>query len=294
MDQSADFRSGKGHRDENFPVASRLVRAKHRPIILAFYDFARAADDIADHPSLPAERKLAQLDRMEASLTGAASDDALSVRLRRMLAERKLSAVHAQDLLKAFRQDATRSRYADWDELIGYCSYSAMPVGRFVLDVHGEDRATWASSDVLCTVLQIINHLQDCGKDYRALNRVYVPQDLLAANGATVEALSADKASPELLATLHQLARKTEDYFGTQPPLRNAIRDTRLACEVAAITALAQRLLARLKVSDPLADKVHLGRASLVATMFGATAATLLRRIVPRGALPRHMQGLRS
>ena len=142
MDQSADFRSGKGHRDENFPVASRLVSAKHRPAIMAFYDFARAADDIADHPSLPAEQKLAQLDRMEASLTGTASDDALSVRLREVLAARKLSPVHALDLLKAFRQDVTKLRYADWDELIGYCSCSAMPVGRFVLDVHGEDRST--------------------------------------------------------------------------------------------------------------------------------------------------------
>lgn len=294
MDQSADFRSGKGHRDENFPVASRLVRAKHRPVIMAFYDFARAADDVADHPSLPAEQKLEQLDRMEASLTGVTSDDALSVRLRDQLSERRLSAVHAQDLLKAFRQDVTKLRYADWDELIGYCTYSAMPVGRFVLDVHGEHRATWASSDVLCTVLQIINHLQDCGKDYRALNRVYLPEDLLSANGAKVEALSADRASPELLATIHQLALKTESYFDTQPPLENAIRDTRLACEVAAISALARRLLALLKVSDPLADKVHLGRASLVATMFGATAATLLRRIVPRGTPPRHRQGLQS
>ncbi len=71
MDQSADFRSGKGHRDENFPVASRLVSARHRPVIMAFYDFARAADDIADHVSLPAEEKLRELDRMQASLTGA-------------------------------------------------------------------------------------------------------------------------------------------------------------------------------------------------------------------------------
>jgi squalene synthase HpnC len=294
MDQSADFRSGKGHRDENFPVASRLVSAKHRPAIMAFYDFARAADDIADHPSLPAEQKLAQLDRMEASLTGAASDDALSIRLREVLAARKLSPVHALDLLKAFRQDVTKLRYADWDELIGYCTFSAMPVGRFVLDVHGEDRSTWASSDVLCSVLQIINHLQDCGKDYRALNRVYLPQDCLAANGATVEALAAGKASPGLLATLHQLTQRTESYFDSEPPLSDTIRDTRLACEVAVITALARRLIGLLKVSDPLADKVHLGRTSLMATMIGATAGTLLRRIVPGSAPQRHTQDLRS
>lgn len=294
MDQSADLRSGKGHHDENFPVASRLVSKKHRPVILAFYDFARAADDIADHPSLPADQKLALLDRMEASLSGAESDDLLAVRLRQKLLERKLSSIHAVDLLKAFRQDVTKLRYANWEELIGYCTYSAMPVGRFVLDVHGEDRSTWAASDVVCAVLQIINHLQDCGKDYRNLNRVYLPEDSLRANGSNVEALSASRASPALLATIHQLAQHTEGYLNTKPLLADQIHDVRLACEVAAITALARRLLGLLKVSDPLADKVHLPRASLVATMMGATGKTLLRRIMPRGAQHRHTQDLRS
>jgi squalene synthase HpnC len=294
MDQSADYRSGKGHRDENFPVASRLVSARHRPVIMAFYDFARAADDIADHPSLLADEKLWRLDRMEASLTGAASDDALSVRLRETLAARKLSPVHALDLLKAFRQDATKLRYADWDELIGYCTWSAMPVGRFVLDVHGEDRSTWASSDVLCTVLQIINHLQDCGKDYRLLNRVYLPQDGLRTHGAAVETLAETRSSPELLACLHHLAERTVDYFRTQPPLADEIRDTRLACEVAAISALAHKLLGILQSSDPLGDKVHLSRATLVAVMAGSTMKTLARRLLTRGNSFRRTQDLRS
>jgi squalene synthase HpnC len=293
MDQSADFRSGKGHRDENFPVASRLVSAKHRPVIMAFYDFARAADDIADHATLPADQKLRQLDAMGTSLTGASSDDALSVRLREQLTERRLSATHALDLLTAFRQDVKKLRYADWGELIGYCTYSAMPVGRFVLDVHGENRSTWASSDVLCAVLQIINHLQDCGKDYRALNRVYLPQDRLEANGASVEALAASRSTPALLATVHQLTRQTEVYFDAQPPLAGEIVDTRLACEVAVISALARKIIALLKVSDPLADKVHLPRASLLATMIGATGKTLFRRVLPRGNPQRRAQDLR-
>ena len=66
-----------------------------------------------------------------------------------------------------------------------------MPVGRFVLDVHGESRATWPANDALCAALQIINHLQDCGKDYRNLNRVYIPLDAFAAAGAEVEDRSA-------------------------------------------------------------------------------------------------------
>ena len=88
---------------------------------------------------------------------------------------------HALDVLIAFRMDVTKLRYENWDEVIHYCRYSAMPVGRFMLDVHGESTSTWAASDALCAGLQINNHLQDCGKDFRDLNRVYLPRDALAA-----------------------------------------------------------------------------------------------------------------
>ena len=293
MSQSADYRSGKGHRDENFPVASRLVSARHRPIIMAFYDFARAADDISDHTSLPPDEKLAQLDRLEASVTGGDGHDPTGLRLRAALIERGLSPRHAVDLLQAFRQDVTKNRYANWDELIGYCTYSAMPVGRFVLDVHGEDVSTWAASDVLCTVLQIINHTQDCGKDYRNLDRVYVPQDMLAAAGATTEDLGAAYATPQLLNCLHKLTERTQLYFDASPSLAGEIKDTRLACEVATIDALARKLLAILKQSDPLKDKVHLGKGAMLMTMIAAVAGTLVRRIGSGGGMQHRSQGVR-
>src|SRR5262245_31732965 len=142
MTDAADFRSGKGHHDENFPVASWLIHPRHRAPILAFYDFVRVADDIADHPSLPPDKKLALLDRLEQGLLGEAEPEPVAARLRAQLNERHLSSRHAQDLLTAFRMDVTKPRYRDWDDLIHYCSYSAMPVGRFVLDVHGESRST--------------------------------------------------------------------------------------------------------------------------------------------------------
>ena len=131
-------------------------------------------------------------------MTAASDDDAVAVRLRAALAERNLSPKHAHDLIAAFKLDVTKLRYRDWDDLIGYCSLSAMPVGRFVCDVHGESRAVWPANDALCAALQIINHLQDCKDDYRNLDRVYVPQDALAASGAAVEALGARRASPAL------------------------------------------------------------------------------------------------
>ncbi len=106
---------------------------------------------------------------------------------------------HALDLLDAFRIDARKTRYADWSELMHYCSLSAMPVGRFVLDVHGESpQATWPTSDSICAALQVINHLQDCADDYRNLDRVYLPLDTLEQYGARVEDLGAAAASPAL------------------------------------------------------------------------------------------------
>jgi phytoene/squalene synthetase len=146
---------------------------------------------------------------------------------------------------------------------------------------------------VLCSVLQIINHLQDCGKDYRILNRVYLPQDCLRAHGAVVETLSEARSSPEMLTCLHHLAERTSAYFSTQPPLADEIRDTRLACEVAAITALARKLLATLKSSDPLADHVHLSRTTLVAVMAGSATRTLTRRLLIIGNAFRRAQDLR-
>jgi squalene synthase HpnC len=209
MSDASALRSGKGHRDENFPVASWLIAPRHRPAILAFYNFVRTADDIADHATLPPEEKLALLDRLDAGLAGNDDGDAVAMKLRSVLAERKLSPKHPQDLLAAFRLDVTKLRYRDWDDLIGYCALSAMPVGRFVLDVHGESRDCWPANDALCAALQIINHLQDCKEDYLNLNRVYVPQDTLAACNTTVEALGAPRATPELLQCLHALAGRT-------------------------------------------------------------------------------------
>jgi hydroxysqualene synthase len=293
MNDASRLRSGKGHRDENFPVASWLIHPRHRGPVLAFYNFVRTADDIADHPALPPEQKLALLDRLDAGLTGNDDSDAVAVRLRNVLAERNLSPRHAQDLLTAFKLDVTKLRYRDWDDLIHYCTYSAMPVGRFVLDVHGESRDTWPANDALCAALQIINHLQDCQDDYRNLDRVYVPLDALGAAGTTVEALGADRASPALLACLHGLAGRTERLLGESDVFAVSIDDWRLGLEVAVINTLAHRLTRLLMARDPLSDRVHLGVPGVAGwTMLGILSGAsrrLGRRIgataqKPRGA----------
>jgi squalene synthase HpnC len=280
MTSSGQLRSGKGAHDENFPVASRLIKRQHRSVILAFYEFVRVADDIADHPELVSTEKIARLDRLEASLLGRGGDDPEGLRLRAVLEERNLSPRHAQDLLSAFRQDATKHRYATWDELIDYCSRSAMPVGRFVLDVHGESRATWPASDALCAALQIINHVQDCAKDYRALDRVYIPLDALTASDAVVEQLEGKETAPALKTCLREVVARTAALLDESRGLEAKVNDTRLALEISVIQSLASRLIAILMVRDPLAERVHLTKAEALATALNGGTRAIVRRLV--------------
>lgn len=235
MTTASDLRSGKTHRDENFPVASWIIHPRHRALILAFYNFVRTADDIADHATLQPAEKLRYLDLMEAELLGNGETQNEAVNLRRAFAERGMPPRHALDVLVAFRLDVTKQRYENWDDVIDYCRYSAMPVGRFMLDVHGEDTSTWAASDALCAALQINNHLQDCGKDYRNLNRVYLPRDALAAAGATVEMLGEAKSQPALLNCLQALAVRTETLLVQSKSLAAEVKDFRLGLEISVI-----------------------------------------------------------
>src|SRR6185312_15494113 len=270
MTTAAVLRSGKTHRDENFPVASWIIRPRHRALILAFYNFVRTADDIADHATLGADEKLRYLD---------------------VLAERSMPPRHALDLLIAFRMDVSKLRYENWDEVIHYCRYSAMPVGRFVLDVHGENTSTWVASDALCAGLQVNNHLQDCAKDYRTLNRVYLPRDALAAAGATVEMLGEPSAPTPLLQCLHALAVRTENLLGEGKSLAAEVRDFRLGLEIAVIQAFADKIVRMLKVRDPLRDRVHLSPLELVGYSVAGLTGETMRRAVGRPTQSRSAAG---
>ncbi len=284
MSETASYKSGKSERDENFPVASRLIAARYRGPILAYYRFARAADDAADHPTLPEAEKFAILASLEDTLLGRSDAAADALPLRRALAETGLASTHALDLLTAFRQDVTKKRYSDWDALMVYCRYSAMPVGRFVLDVHGESKSTWPASDALCSALQVINHLQDCAKDYRNLDRVYLPLDTLAAHRTGVEALAAPRASPGLRGAIRSLAEKTRSLMPSAERLPREVRDLRLSAETATIAALADKLIALLLTRDPLSERVHLSKMAMLGIAARASASVLSRRLVHRSA----------
>jgi squalene synthase HpnC len=284
--QAAELSSGKGHRDENFPVASVLIAPRHRPAILAFYNFVRTADDVSDHATATREEKLRLLEEMRASLTGASDASHEGVALRKILAERGLSAEHAADLLEAFRRDVTKLRYENWNELVDYCRFSAMPVGRYVLDVHGEAKSTWPLSDALCTALQVINHLQDCAKDYRSLDRVYLPLDTMAEYGAAPEMLSGPRATPALRSVIAALARRNAKLLEQSAPFAAHIRDARLALEVSVIQRLAEDLNGWLLVRDPLSERVHHRKAELPGLFLSAFGRFLGGRLGPKRPSP--------
>ena len=262
--------SGKGAADENFPVGSVFLPARLRPHIAVYYAYARAIDDVADSSQRPVDDKLETLNRFAAAIRGEEDDPAFEKAhcLRRSLIETGVCTDHALDLVSAFRQDALKSRYENWGELIDYCNRSAAPVGRYLLDLHGDGPAAYPYSDALCNALQVINHLQDCGDDYRALGRVYIPLDWLAGAGETVDALSKGASSPGLRQTMDRMLDGVDELLTMAEKLPAALGSRRLALESAFITGIARRLARRLRHQDPLAMRVELGRLGFLTAGF--------------------------
>jgi len=253
--------SGKDRGDENFPVGSFLIRPDLRPHVHAYYAFARNADDIADSTVLQPADKIARLDIMEEVLLGrrdAGSPTAL--RLRESLAATRVPTVHATELLIAFRQDATKRRYETIDELYAYCRYSAVPVGRFLLDLHRESHDCFSASDALCIALQVLNHMQDCAKDLAELDRCYIPIALMNHFGVRIDDLRAGKETPGLRRVFVTLLDRIDRLTQAARELPEIARDRRLRLESAMILGLCRRLAYRLARTDPLARRVALSK----------------------------------
>lgn len=267
--------SGRDAGTENFPVASRLLPAWARPHVMAFYAFARAADDIADAPDLPPETKLARLEQMSAALESGTGDD-VTYTLRQSLDATAVTSQHAQDLLKAFMRDALNPTTKDWADLMAYCALSAAPVGRHLIDLMGglREGADYAPSDALCAALQILNHIQDVKDDARDLGRIYVPADWMAAAGVELDHLAADRASFELLSVLARMLDGVDALLEQAAPLPGTIKSKALAREAGGILAIAKRLSKTLRGADPLAGRVALSKPhAALCFLWGALTA---------------------
>lgn len=272
--------SGKGAGDENFPVGSFLLSRRIRPHVAAYYRFARTIDDVADSSQLSPKDKIARLDRFAQIVrdeVAAESGYESATAIQASLKVTGVSPKHCTDLIVAFKQDAVKLRYDSWNDLIGYCMHSAAPVGRYLIDLHGESNAAWPASDALCNALQVLNHLQDCGQDYTTLNRVYLPQGWLHAAGGAVEELSAPHLSPALRRVVDQCLDATDTLIKQARALPRLIRNRRFAMEAGVIVQIARCLSVKLRRNDPLAKRVVLNKAQYLAC--GLTGC--LKALVP-------------
>ena len=177
---------------------------------------------------------------------------------------------HCRDLISAFKQDAVKLRYDNWDDLMDYCDRSAAPVGRYLLDLHGVSRDLYPASDALCNALQVINHLQDCQSDFREMNRVYLPQDWMIQAGVDVSDLDHSFTGRGLRRVLNHCLNETSELLGLARQLPGPMSSRRLAMESAAIIRIAERLVFELRRRDPLAERVVLTKSQyFVYCLFG-------------------------
>jgi len=177
---------------ENFPTASLLVPRDKRDALAAIYAFARYADDVADEPGV--EGRLEQLAEWRQKLCECYAgkvDHSVFIALRDAAERYQLSEVHFQNLLRAFEQDVLVNRHKDFASLLAYCTCSANPVGRLVLELFGHrDAELFELSDHICTALQLTNFWQDVAVDLDR-DRIYLPLDDLARFGCSLDDLRA-------------------------------------------------------------------------------------------------------
>jgi hydroxysqualene synthase len=248
--------------------------------MIAFYDVARGSDEIADAPTRSLSERSAALDCLEAGLDGDRNGDPRGLRLLRSLQEigRETASNHARKLLAAFRADLEISRYHTWEDLMGYCGMSAVPVGRFVLEVHGEGSETHEPADALCTALQILNHLQDLRSDYVDLGRIYLPLEWIADE----RDLAADRLTPALRDAVDQALQRTNALLQVSAALPPRLSSRRLSAEIGVILSLAQGLQRQLRDRDPIAERVTASRSAMLAAAMHCIWRIAAHRRSPR------------
>lgn len=271
---------------ENFPVASRLIPASARPHVAAIYAFARAADDFADEGDQPPAARFARLDdwsrRLRAAAAGAplpgqGDEEAIFVALSDTITRYSLEVTLFDDLLSAFRQDVTVTRYETWRDLFDYCRRSANPVGRLVLRLFGHRHSRLdAWSDDVCTALQLTNFWQDLAIDWRR-GRLYVPMEVIRRTGADPDDLTRGVLTPPWREALVACALQTRARFDAGRPIADAVRG-RLRWELRATWLGGVRILDRLERSgfDVFRARPSLGWADAIS--IGGSALFWSRR----------------
>ncbi len=250
---------------ENFPVASLLMPRAYRAPVALIYAFARRADDLADEGDMPSAQRLQALEDMRKQLdlarSGGAVRDANIAALAHAMDEFRLPWKCLYDLLAAFTQDVTVSRYPDFEALRAYCTFSANPVGRLLLHLYGEATArNIAYSDSICTSLQLINFLQDVDDDYRLRGRIYVPEDDMARFGVDETDFLKRRNDRRVHELFHFELQRAAALLQTGSPLARALPG-RFGREMRAVIAGGRRMLKKLqRRRDPFQrPRMHAG-----------------------------------
>lgn len=237
---------------ENFPVASFLVPPAMRPFVVAIYQFARHADDVADEGDADAETRLSQLTQLRADVEALFRDqpvDAPTVRMLALLRDAAIPGIDAKpflELLSAFSQDVRIHRYESYAALEDYCRRSANPVGRLMLALANvRDATSIASSDRICTSLQLINFWQDAAID-ASRERIYVPQEDFAKFNVSEHGFPQHPKHQPLMRFQCERARNLM-LAGT--PLLATLRG-RLRLEIALTMAGGLRILEKIEMSE--------------------------------------------
>lgn len=268
--------------DENFPVASFLLGKNNKKIVSAYYDYARHGDDIADDPALSSGQKLARLEAMENALYGKSVDESpetkAAAKLREVFLDERLDFSLASDLLAAFRQDAQETVYETWGQLMRYCSFSAAPVGRFMLAIHNENPSTYLPANALCAALQIVNHIQDLKYDAKILKRVYIPLDLQKKFKVTPASLLKNKASANLQRLIKEMLNRVNGLMKDAEILPAIVKSRRLRLEICIINSLTNIMVKKIECGDVLAKEIKLSKTDwLKGTLAGLTKGMLVR-----------------
>jgi len=281
--------------DENFPVALRVMPARHRSNLLAIYGFARLVDDVGDE--LAGDR-LAALDWLQAELHRARSATAthpLMQQLSLLMADIALPDEPFLALIEANRLDQHKTRYETQAELARYCELSANPVGQLVLAVFGfATPERIAMSNAVCTGLQIIEHLQDIGEDYTQNGRIYMPAAEMARFGVQEQHLAEAVAAPQLRALVAHEARAARGLLLQGVPLVRSLRGwAKLAvagylagglAALDAITAGQHDVLAKLHKPSRRRTAAH-----LLALLISIKSVALKPSTKPAAALPKSL-----
>jgi squalene synthase HpnC len=264
---------------ENFPVASRLVPARLRPAVVAIYRFARAADDLADEGDAPPSARLAALaafdDALRAIARGATPPAPPFPELAAAVRRHHLPLAPMHDLVSAFRQDVTTTRYPCYVDLLDYCKRSANPVGRLLLALYErESPDNLAASDAVCTGLQLANFWQDVAGDWQR-GRVYIPLEDFARFGVAEAQLDQGRADARWRALLAFETARARALLAAGRPLVRAL-PARLGLELSAVIAGGARILDRIDAvgGDVFRRRPMLGPRDWVAVGF--------RALVPR------------